>query len=139
MFCTKCGAGLTDQNATVCCYCNEPLNPANNPVPVQPVPQPPNMPLYPPPVKGDIKPLLSMIFGITAIVMACCCYVLGAGFGIAAIILALLSKTDHNKGFKIAGLVTGIIGLVFDVFQMLFVFAFGFAEMFSYEYFMHML
>lgn len=70
----------------------------------------------------NVMPLLSMIFGISAIVVGCCCTYLGIGLGIAAIVLAVVCKNkniDYNRGFRITGFVTGIIGTITSTINMI--------------------
>ena len=85
----------------------------------------------PPQTGGDVKPLLSMIFGIASIVLTCC-YGFGIVFAIPALILAALSKTGHNSGFKTTGLITGIIGLLLSL-VMIGLMAIGFAAIYMDE------
>lgn len=57
--------------------------------------------------------LASMIIGILSIVLSCCCY-LGVILGSLAVILAGLSRVDEKMtGQAMAGLATGIIGILF--------------------------
>jgi len=88
----------------------------------------PSPSFHPPiPEKKDVKPLLSMIFGISSIVLATllwCCYgyLLGLPLGITAIILAVLCKKNEvqdNPKYVTAGLITGIIGTVLSVLSIL--------------------
>lgn len=59
--------------------------------------------------------LASMIIGILSIVLSCCCY-LGVILGSLAVILAGLSRIDEKMtGQATAGMVTGIIGILFGV------------------------
>ena len=58
----------------------------------------------------------SMILGILSIV--CCCYFyVGMAAAVLAIIFSVISriKMGYFDGFAVAGLVTGIIGLVFGI------------------------
>ena len=76
---------------------------------------------YPPP-KKDIKPLLSMIFGIAGIVVGCCCALAGVGLGSAAVIIGALcmaQKLQAGKGFYIAGFTTGIVAVVLHILNMI--------------------
>lgn len=61
--------------------------------------------------------ITSMILGIISVVFSCCCYGLSVVLGIVAIILGIVSmrKNETTKGFAIAGIITGSIGLVFAV------------------------
>lgn len=59
--------------------------------------------------------IASMILGIVSTVIGCCaCYYLSIPLGIAAVILGILSirKQETTKGFAIAGIITGSIGIV---------------------------
>ncbi|MBQ6893621.1 MAG: DUF4190 domain-containing protein, partial [Clostridia bacterium] len=60
---------------------------------------------------------MSMICGIVAILLACCCAVAGAILGIAAVVLAIVerSKTGKFSGFALAGLICGGVGVVIGI------------------------
>ena len=86
-------------------------------------PQQPYQPddIYAKPGEGgtsDGWAIASLVCGILAI-MTCCCYGIGGVvFGIAAIVLACISKSQNGgrmPSLSIAGLICGIIGLVFGL------------------------
>jgi len=59
--------------------------------------------------------LASMIVGILSIVLSCCCY-LGMILGSVAVILAGLSRVEEKMtGQALAGMITGIFGIVFGI------------------------
>ncbi len=66
------------------------------------------------PKKTDALAVVSLVMGILSIVM-CCCYGIGAIFGIPGLICAILSKKKAKSGLATAGLVCSIIGLVLSV------------------------
>jgi len=63
----------------------------------------------------------SMVLGIVAIVINCCCTLLGAALGIAAIITGFIALnkvkdgTGAGKGMAMAGLICGIIAVVLGI------------------------
>ena len=61
--------------------------------------------------------LASMILGIISIL---CCCLLGAPIvlAITAVVFAILRMTVKPDGFSIAGLVTGIIGMIFNLYTL---------------------
>lgn len=61
--------------------------------------------------------LTSMVLGILSIVFTCCCYSMSPFLGIASIVLGIISLKKHedNKGFAIAGIITGIVGIVLAI------------------------
>lgn len=61
--------------------------------------------------------LTSMVLGILSVVFICCCYSITPVLGIASIVLGIISikKNEDNKGFAIAGIITGIMGIVLAV------------------------
>lgn len=69
------------------------------------------------PEKKNGLGIASMVLGILSLLLACCCYYLGIILGIASIILGILSmrKQEATKGFAIAGIITGGLGLVFAI------------------------
>ena len=66
--------------------------------------------------------IVSMILGIVSI--TCCC-LFGAPIvlAITALVFAILRMSVSPDGFSIAGLVTGIIGLIFNALMLVFVFS----------------
>lgn len=63
----------------------------------------------------DGKAIASLILGIFSLVTCCCYGVTSLVFGIAAIVLAVLSKKDNMgqmPGMAVAGMIMGIIGIV---------------------------
>ena len=76
----------------------------------------------PPPPPKDVKPLISMILGIVGIVIGCCCPIAGIGLGVAAVIIAGICYSQNletNKGFYLAGLITGIAAIVLHIINMI--------------------
>lgn len=66
--------------------------------------------------------LLSMIAGIAGIVLAFApgvTYWVAIGLGVVAIVLSALHKSPAGKGFKITGLVTGIIAVAVGLLFMI--------------------
>lgn len=58
--------------------------------------------------------IISLICGIASIV-CCCTNIISVTLGIAAIVLAVLSKKDNRgemPGMSIAGMICGIIGVI---------------------------
>lgn len=67
------------------------------------------------PEKKNGLGITSMILGIVGLVLGCCgCYYLSIPLGIASIILGIISmrKKETTRGFAIAGIITGSIGIV---------------------------
>lgn len=57
----------------------------------------------------------SLVMGILSIVLSCCCC-MGGVFGGLAVLFACLSKTDGPfDGKAMAGLITGIIGILLGI------------------------
>lgn len=57
----------------------------------------------------------SLVMGIMSIVLSCCCCI-GGVFGGLAVLFACLSKTDGPfDGKAMAGLITGIIGILLGI------------------------
>jgi len=58
--------------------------------------------------------IVSMIMGIISIVLGCCCYSLSICLSLAAIICGIVSlkKKEATKGFAIAGIITGAVGMI---------------------------
>lgn len=69
--------------------------------------------------------IAAMILGIVALVFFCLWYI-SIPCAILAIIFGILGMKSINKGMAIAGLVTGIIGLVIWIFIIIMIFIFGF-------------
>ena len=69
--------------------------------------------------------IAAMVLGIVALVFFCLWYI-SIPCAILAIIFGILGMKSINKGMAIAGLVTGIIGLVIWVFLIMMLFIFGF-------------
>ena len=66
--------------------------------------------------------IIAMVLGIISLVFSCCCYALSIMLGIAAIVLGIigLKKEKKGKGFAIAGIVTGAVGLSFAIIMFVF-------------------
>lgn len=68
--------------------------------------------------KANVLAIIALIAGILGIVFACCCRWVAPVFGIAAIILAVVSPKDENgkrAGLAKAGLICGIAGTVISI------------------------
>lgn len=65
--------------------------------------------------------IISLILGILSVVLACCCYYLAIPLGVASVILGIVSlnKKESTKGFAIAGIILGCVGLIFAVVTVL--------------------
>ncbi|MCL1844325.1 MAG: hypothetical protein FWF77_00270 [Defluviitaleaceae bacterium] len=66
----------------------------------------------------SVLPLLSMLFGIPSMVVACCCAIGGFALGATAVILGVVCMSkgiQYKRGFTIAGISTGAIGIVIAV------------------------
>ncbi len=63
--------------------------------------------------------IAALVMGIIAIVMTCCC---GGGiiFGIAGLIMAIIANKQSKSGVGTAGLICSIVGIVFNVFSMIY-------------------
>lgn len=61
--------------------------------------------------------ITSMVLGILSIVLICCCYAMSIPLGIAAVVFGIVSmrKNEPQRGFAIAGIITGAIGFVCSV------------------------
>ena len=76
-----------------------------------------------PPKQGtDVLGIVSLVTGILSL-LGCCCTWLGIVFGIAAVVCAVLSRSQSANrkfsGMAVAGLVCGIIGLSLGVIGIL--------------------
>lgn len=63
--------------------------------------------------KSQTKELLALVFGILTLPFLCCQY-LGIGLGIAAIVLAVLSRNDNDgkmPGMALAGLICAVAAI----------------------------
>lgn len=119
-YCIKCGQEIND-SAVFCTYCGAEQKKV---VTVEPVVEPVVEPAVEPVVesvvveekKGSALGLISMILGILS-VLCCAGGCLGTFFAIAAIILAIVekSKTGKMSGMALAGLITGIAGIVVTI------------------------
>jgi|APMI01.1.fsa_nt_gi hypothetical protein len=104
----------------------DPNQPVNEPTPAPVAPHPPVMPpSNVPPVPGT--PGQSQVLGVLAMVAGILAFLTGffwflsIPLGVAALVLGILSiKKNQGKGMGIAGLVTGIIGLLFGLGILLF-------------------
>lgn len=77
--------------------------------------------------------IASLVMGILAIVLSCCCGV-GIIFAIAGIIMAIVANKQTKSGIGTAGLICSIVGAVFSVFGLIYFFAVGAAAMAEYQY-----
>ncbi len=61
--------------------------------------------------------ITSMVLGILSLVLTCCCYLLSIPLGISAVVFGIVSirKNEAQRGFAIAGIVTGALGFVLSV------------------------
>lgn len=67
---------------------------------------------YTEPKETNTMAVISMVLGIIG-VLACCAFPVAILFGVAAVVLAILSKKGKPfSGFAIAGLVLGIIAVL---------------------------
>ena len=105
-------------------YAQQPGQPYADPYAQQPVPgQPYPAPGYgvPGPQKNNTLGLIGMIVGITSIVLALCCPLLGIPAAIAGVVLGFLgrNKADQgladNRGQAMAGLICGAVGVVIGI------------------------
>lgn len=80
-----------------------------------------NNQMYNQPEKKNSLGIASMVCGIIALLLFCCCESLSITLGLAGIILGAVSlkRQESNKGFAIAGIITGSCGLVFAIFLMI--------------------
>ena len=72
--------------------------------------------------KSNVLAILALVCGILGIIFNCCCIWLSIPFAIAALILALVApKKDGGKmdGMALAGLILGIVGIVFFGFNLI--------------------
>ena len=73
--------------------------------------------------KKNALGITSMILGIISLVFSCCCMGFSIVLGVVAIILGIVSlnKKESTKGFAIAGIILGVVGLlsaiIFIVFE----------------------
>ena len=70
-----------------------------------------------PPAKKplDVFGLISMILGIVAVLLGCCCSWLSLFLGIGGVVLAIVGRTKNNgkfSGMALAGLITGAVGFL---------------------------
>ncbi len=68
--------------------------------------------------RSKTKEILSLVFGILAILISCCCTYLGIGLGIAGIVMAVLAKNDNNgkmPGMALGGMICSIFAIVICV------------------------
>jgi len=87
---------------------------------------------------SNAKGNISMVLGILSMVI-CCCYYLAIPLGIAAIIFGIVSlkQKEPQKGFAIAGIVTGIIAFLLVIvlfFMALLVYESGAYDQFMLEF-----
>lgn len=63
--------------------------------------------------------IAALVMGIISIVLTCCC---GGGiiFGIAGLIMAIIANKQSKSGVGTAGLICSIVGIVFNVFSMIY-------------------
>ena len=70
----------------------------------------------PPPKKQtDVMAIISLVCGILAIIMLCCCYYLSFPLGIAGVVLAIISRSKNEgkfSGLALAGLICGGVAFV---------------------------
>lgn len=80
----------------------------------------PTQPAAPKKSAGNGLAIASMVCGIVAFVICCVDYIMLA-LGIAAIVLAVVSRSQNGKfsGMAIAGLVLGIIAVVFSLISII--------------------
>lgn len=70
---------------------------------------------YKEPKETNTMAVISMVVGIIALI-SCCAFPFAILLGVAAIVLAILSKKGKPfSGFAIAGLVLGIMGVIFGL------------------------
>lgn len=73
--------------------------------------------------KSNVLAILALVCGILGIVFNCCCGWLSIPFGIAALVLALVAPKKGNgklEGMALAGLILGIVTIVFFVVSIIF-------------------
>ncbi len=65
--------------------------------------------------------IASLVLGICAVVLSCCCTYLAVVLGALAIGFALLFRSGNSalNGKSMAGLILGIVGLVFAIFSII--------------------
>ena len=67
----------------------------------------------------DVFGIISLVCGILSIIFCCCCNFLSIVLGIAAIILAIVSKSNSAdskfSGIALGGLICGIVGLTIGI------------------------
>lgn len=74
--------------------------------------------------RSKTKEILSLVFGILAILISCCCTYLGIGLGIASIVMAVLAKNDNNgkmSGMALGGMICSIFAIVLCVVSIILV------------------
>ena len=79
--------------------------------------QPPQTSYEPPPGMGprsggEVPAILSFVCGLLGILFSVCCIFLGIPFSIAAIVVGVVALKTPMRGFAIAGIICGCIGLV---------------------------
>ncbi|MCI5574605.1 MAG: DUF4190 domain-containing protein [Clostridiales bacterium] len=67
--------------------------------------------------------ITSLVLGILSVLGCCCCTPLGAALGVVAVVLAIVYSKRAGKldGMALAGLILGIIGIVFSVIAIIIV------------------
>ena len=75
--------------------------------------------------KADGLAIASLVCGIIAVVMICCCTYLGVILGIIAIVLGVMSKDEYGNKSTMAkvGVVLGILGAVLSLLWIILAFA----------------
>ena len=75
--------------------------------------------------KADGLAIASLVCGIIAVVMICCCTYLGVILGIIAIVLGAMSKDEYGNKSTMAkvGIVLGILGALLSALWIIFAFA----------------
>ena len=79
--------------------------------------QPPyGQPQYEEPKKSTLA-IVSLVLGIVALLLSCCCSYLSIPLGIAAVVCGAISikNKEGGKGMAIAGMITGGVGFFFAV------------------------
>ncbi len=72
---------------------------------------------------SNVFAILALVCGILGIIFNCCCGWLSIPFGIAALVLALVAPKKGNgklEGMALAGLILGIVTIVFFVVSIIF-------------------
>lgn len=67
--------------------------------------------------QGNGLAIASLVCGISSIILACCCNLLGIGAGIAGVITGIKSANEVGERSTMAkaGLITSIVGLVLSI------------------------